>query len=485
MSEAMEHFGQEVSSALGDGPAPERLTRQRARLIASTEERPHSLRHRTRVIIPAIAASVTLAVVAVVWWSHAAFRADREELQCRVGDRPVAEGQWLTARDGADLRLRFSDGSEVTVEPRALARLVRLERDSVHFLIEGGTVGSDITPGMGVEWTFLAGPYRVVVIGTRLRVDWNLEERQLTVSVTEGRVRVLGAPLGDEGLLVVQGHVLRARDRSVLITQADGDALTTTDVMNQAPEDDAADRGREPAASVDDAPPHPTGTESDDLQSPTPSGSDPIVPAHPTGSGALGNSEARVGPPIPSHLVPADEEPEPDVSAAEAEPEPLEEGRETTWLQLAAAGRYSEAMAAADQEGFERLLDELSPWDLLRLADVARLDSDTVRARQALLALRERHGGSRPAQLAAFRLGRLAYESSHDFGQAAHWFRVVIRESPSGPHTADARGRLMEALVRQGRTAEAVEAARDYLHRHPGGSYAAAARTVIEQQEPE
>jgi hypothetical protein len=342
----------------------------------------------------------------------------------------------VTARDGETVHLRFSEGSRVTVEPHALARLIRLEPDSVHFLIEAGTVDSDIAPDRRVEWTFLAGPYRVIVLGTRLHVEWEPDRQELIVSVTRGRVRVIGASISNEGVLVTRGQTLRVRDQSVLISRTNAETSVPPWV----------------------------GTETVEPEPPEPPVAAPSVPVRPLATEPHPSSGGQ------------------DIASEPTSPMDVETSE---WRRHAAAGQYTEALAAADREGFDQLLQELPPADLLQLADVARLNDDVDRAREALLTLRERQPSSRLAHMAAFRLGRISFESSHDFGQAARWFRTVIEESPGGPHTADARGRLMEALARDGRAAEAVEAAHEYLRHHPGGAYSAAARSLVGRQESE
>jgi TolA-binding protein len=99
----------------------------------------------------------------------------------------------------------------------------------------------------------------------------------------------------------------------------------------------------------------------------------------------------------------------------------------------------------------------------------------------ALQALRQRFAGSSDAATAAFRLGRIAFEKHHAYGDAASWFDIYLREQPSGPLMGDAFGRLMEARQRSGDWAGARVEAQQYLRRFPQGPYASEAQGILSQ----
>lgn len=415
MSDALSRLGREVGEALGDGPPAERLPRQRAALVVEAVARASGKRRGGRLwlALPALAAAAAIVVLSVYLAPSRGRPAPDPAVVASVEGAVVEPGAYLGGGGDDAVALRFSEGSEVSVEPGARARLARLESHEVHLSVESGALASAIVPRTGVQWTFLAGPYRVIVVGTRLRVEWRADEQRLEVRVTEGRVRVEGAELGASGLAVAAGQRLVAEAGGVHLTD-DRAALASTEAEGRS-----SDQDDEPAGA--------------------------------TASRLRASDRADGG-------------------AGEAD---------APWRALAERGRYDEAAAAAEAAGFDELTEELGAWDLLLLADAARLGGRPARARAALLALRRRFPGERAAHVAAFRLGRLAWDQERDPAEAARWFQTLLDEAPGDSTAPDARGRLMEALVRLGRRDEAVGVARDYLRRHPRGAYSAAARALL------
>lgn len=422
MTEPLERLGTDVSEALGEGPDAERLARQRARLVESAGERLAAPRRLVVVALPAAVALAAVVLLAVVW-PRPAPHPSAVAPAGLVAGRAVVEGQWLHAAAGEPVDVRFSEGSLVSVEPRARLRVAVLRPEAVDVSVESGVVSSRITPRTGVRWTFLAGPYSVVVVGTRLRVSWEPDAQRLEVGVDEGRVLVLGAQLGEQGLAVSRGQQL--------VVSAEGARLA-------------------PSA--------------------------PVELASPATPGALEAGPAAAQEPRPQPMAERTPTVEPAPSAPSAPPVPL-------WKQHAEAGRYREAVEEAERVGFDGLVAGLPAVDLLMLGDAARLSGSAARARQALVSVRRRFPGERPAYQAAFRLGRMSSDRSGDLAEASRWFETVIREAPPGASlVADARGRLMDALVRSGRRDAARRVAEEYLRLHPDGTYEAAARVLLEEE---
>jgi TolA-binding protein len=107
-----------------------------------------------------------------------------------------------------------------------------------------------------------------------------------------------------------------------------------------------------------------------------------------------------------------------------------------------------------------------------RLGDVARLAKSPARARAAYEALRRRAPGSDAAAVAAFELGRLAFDEARAYDEARRWFAAYVGERPRGALAQEALGRLVEAHQRAGDRAAARDAARTYLARFPDGPHA-------------
>jgi hypothetical protein len=149
------------------------------------------------------------------------------------------------------------------------------------------------------------------------------------------------------------------------------------------------------------------------------------------------------------------------------------------WRQSLAAGRLLEGLRAAERAGFDQVCRVATEKELLALADAGRFFGPPKRAVSALTALRQRFPASLDAGTAAFTLGRIAFESDHDYGKAAGWFETYMQEQPRGPLMGDAFGRLMEARLHSGDGAGARASAQQYLRRFPGGPYSSEARGIL------
>lgn len=328
-------------------------------------------------------------------------------------------GEWIAAAD-SPLRLDFSDGSRVTLQPTARARVLTVDAGGARVVLERGAVDAAIVHRDQTRWHVEAGPFTVHVIGTRFAARWQPEVERLAISLDEGAVVVRGPLLGP---------------------------------------------GREVAAG-------------ETLEVDVPARTLGLRPAH---------TDVRppVTPPIPS-VTAAIEAPAPPPASVTAEPRPaprpaprVETPAPPSWRELALAGQYREALARAEEVGFDRLCASEGPASLLALGDAARFAGDSVRAQQAYLALRRRHPAAPEAPTAAFVLGRTAFDRSGDLSAAAEWFRRCLAEAPRGPFAADASGRLIEVLVRSGDKASARAAAERYLAAHPRGAHAELARAVL------
>jgi hypothetical protein len=148
---------------------------------------------------------------------------------------------------------------------------------------------------------------------------------------------------------------------------------------------------------------------------------------------------------------------------------------------LAAKGKYKEALALAEKQGFERLTLELPENDLLVLANAARYSGDAARARQALLKLRQRFPGRPAADLAALYLAKIAEDMTREPQEAVRWLRTFLQSSPGGDLAAGARASLMSLLLRSGDKGAARAVAEDYLRYHATGPHANEARALVQE----
>jgi hypothetical protein len=147
--------------------------------------------------------------------------------------------------------------------------------------------------------------------------------------------------------------------------------------------------------------------------------------------------------------------------------------------ELSQAGKYRDAVALAEQRGFERVIAELPEGELLALGNAARYVGSASRARAAMLALRSRFAGRHAAQLGALYLAKIAEQLEGNPREAARWLRVFLSESPTGSFAADARASLLSILLSSGDTVGATAVAREYLRYHPNGPIAGRARELV------
>jgi len=136
-------------------------------------------------------------------------------------------------------------------------------------------------------------------------------------------------------------------------------------------------------------------------------------------------------------------------------------------------------MADAEHQGFDGLCTSLAAAELSSLGDVARFSGNAGRAHQALTSLRRRFPGDAHAAVAAFTLGRIAFDQQGSPAEAASWFSSYLAEQPEGAFAQEALGRLMEARQRSGDGVGARHAAQQYTGRFPGGAHEALARRLL------
>jgi hypothetical protein len=281
-----------------------------------------------------------------------------------------------------------------------------------------------VVPGRRTGWYIDAGPFGVRVTGTRFVVSYAPERDSFELAVDEGQVELSGCVFGPGRKLAVGQRVrascgTRKLDVSYSDTPASGD-----------------DRVRTPLSP-------PEGVAA------TPSPGEP--------------------PPAPEAATKAKREQSVNPAVTPS----------ASWLSLAKAGKYEEAYAAAQRDGFEAECLRVGPDGLTLLADVARHARSPRQAQHALLALRRRFSGSADAGLAAFSLGRLEFDEFRAYSSAANWFRTYLRERPGGAMAREALGRLMEALHRAGDRTSAEETARRYLRDYPSGPHAELASRLV------
>ncbi len=155
--------------------------------------------------------------------------------------------------------------------------------------------------------------------------------------------------------------------------------------------------------------------------------------------------------------------------------------RAPSWRLLAHAGKYKQALEAANAAGFDEVLADAGASDLALLGDAARYSGRPGQAIAAYEMLRTRFPGTSRGATAAYSMARTHFDQRGAYAEAARWFQQYLQEQPSGPLAREARGRLMESLQRSGDGAGARRVAEAYLKRYPEGPHATVAKSLTEK----
>jgi TolA-binding protein len=417
---AAEHQDRRLDELVDLGAARRRFLSASARRTVGT---------RTKILV---AAAIGIAACLALFMF-----AGREPapLTFRVGDkgRLGEVDAWLEASAGKAMPLRFSDGTKVRLEPNARARVTHVDPAGATVRLESGRANVSVVKRKGAAWRVSLGPFRVEVTGTRFDINWDPGNDRLLLQMHEGSVVVSGCVFGP-GRSVVAGETALASCRDPLLEISSG----------------ATARSRETAEGA-------SGSVTQSNRIAKQNGSPAEEPANIDDA------------PIPSGAGIRDEHRRASTGPSTAAPD---------WRELVRNGRHGEALDAAEAAGFSSECRTSSAADLVALGDAARYTGRLERAVEAYHAVRKRFPGHERSAVAAFALGRIAFDHRGDFAEAARWFRTYLGERPGGRLDRDALGRLMESLSRLGDTAGARTEAKRYLERHPKGPHAEMARRL-------
>jgi hypothetical protein len=153
--------------------------------------------------------------------------------------------------------------------------------------------------------------------------------------------------------------------------------------------------------------------------------------------------------------------------------------KRVSWTDSVAAGDYAAVLVDAERRGVASVLTEGTLFDLVALADAARLSGRNDLAKRALLAQRARFPRAGAAKDAAFYLGRIADDHELSPASAMPWYDTYLAEAPRGHFAAEAFGRKMVAVSKQSGRSAARETATEYLRRFPTGPHASVAREFL------
>ncbi|MBN1772736.1 MAG: FecR domain-containing protein, partial [Deltaproteobacteria bacterium] len=290
----------------------------------------------------AAAAALAVAAAAGLVYAIAAGAGDHAASPATAPDWTL--GGWITAPEGAAVPIRFADGSVLRLEPRGEACVLAADAADTRVALRRGAAEVEVVHRPAARWVVEAGPFSVQVTGTRFRAAWDPDAESFELALTRGRV-VVDGPLLAAGRPLVEGDVLR-----VWVTERRVELIANGErVARVAPE--------------------PTR--------PVPKPCPPIAPPAPPVVTVVPVETPACPPPDPGATAAPPRTPAPRAPEDAATPPAA---HEDAWRTLARVGRYDEAVAAAEQVGFEPLVAGAPAVDLLALGDAARLAGRADRA---------------------------------------------------------------------------------------------------------
>jgi ferric-dicitrate binding protein FerR (iron transport regulator) len=165
------------------------------------------------------------------------------DLSFRVDGAALEAGGVVHAAASEHPVVRFSDGSEVALDPQSRVHVHVLGEHGARVTLDEGNAHLDVVHTPETRWVVGAGPFVVAVTGTAFGIGWAESERRLDVRLENGSVSVTG-PVSDAPLALRAGQWLTVRGSDVLIRD-----LASATAPSQAP----ATAAPEPAAA--EAPP--------------------------------------------------------------------------------------------------------------------------------------------------------------------------------------------------------------------------------------
>src|SRR5262249_29174463 len=103
--------------------------------------------------------------------------------------------------------IRFSDGSDLTLDANARSRVTDVTPDGARVVLESGRAHARIVHRTKTRWGIEAGPFVVAVTGTEFDVGWNASVLEVTMQA--GSVLVSGR-LAPNGVALQAGQQLVA-----------------------------------------------------------------------------------------------------------------------------------------------------------------------------------------------------------------------------------------------------------------------------------
>ncbi|MCB9579666.1 MAG: FecR domain-containing protein [Polyangiaceae bacterium] len=163
-------------------PAEQRL----ARIHAELGRRSAAPRRVWTVTVAALVAAAAI----VVW----VVSRPAVPLSAMAGGKSVEVNGYLHAANAAQA-LSFSDGTRLTLAENAAVRVVSIDARGARVALERGELHAAVIHRPKARWVVAAGPYQVLVTGTKFDARYDPGSETLRVEMREGSVRVTGGCL--------------------------------------------------------------------------------------------------------------------------------------------------------------------------------------------------------------------------------------------------------------------------------------------------
>ena len=159
-----------------------------ARNATATRRWAHRWRLRPWPALLLAGAGATAALLIGLWtWS-------RLPISFEVGATAVAghPGDLISAPKSEPTSLRFSEGSSLVLHEEGRLRVLATEPKGARVLVEEGTLEVNIVPARAGKkhWSFEAGPFSILVTGTRFKLSYQARDQSLGLAMREGQVIV-------------------------------------------------------------------------------------------------------------------------------------------------------------------------------------------------------------------------------------------------------------------------------------------------------
>ena len=204
MSTEAEAFGKRLVKTLGEGPSRASLLAQEEAVVRAAFDRTGvraSWFGEARALAMALAGVAVVGLAALLLVNLRATAVYSHTTQSEVAQHAAG----VTTQTSSPETLTLPDGSTVLVAPGSRAELKRSGPRHTEIALVRGQIDLDMRKQNGAHFAVAAGPYRVLVVGTRFRVTFDDTHQDIVVSVSEGVVRVFGEGLPHDGQPVPAG----------------------------------------------------------------------------------------------------------------------------------------------------------------------------------------------------------------------------------------------------------------------------------------